>query len=469
MKWLNFKRSILLLSCLVSGTTFSQTKTLKNNITVGSNILGFYEYLPASYATNPTKKYPLIIYMHGFGFAYHLGSGTQSINVLVNDGWGLLPWKTWNDNNFPTSFTVNGEQVEFILLVPWFNYEPYYNGHSEVQDINDMLTYATGHYRINTNKVYLTGNSSGGGYALDYIGSGKANADKIAAIMVASAAPLAASAAQGQVISDSHVEAWMMANENDASVPSDPGIFKRLNTDWYNSIINSTPPPTIVPILTILPGTNSHNSPALEMYDYTMTFSYLQNKNAYQWILQFEQSGALPVTGLKFAGFASGRTIVLKWSTFSESENAGFTIERSTDATHFSSIGKVNASGSSSGASYTFTDNTPNTGKNYYRVLQTDINGGKYYSEVVVVNLAETLQTYVYPNPIASGNLTVKLGKVIHEGNLIIYDNLGRAVYKMKVNETSVIQIDVSQLSNGSYSGSLKTEEETIPISFIKN
>jgi len=37
-------------------------------------------YLPASYATNPTKKYALIVFLHGTGEA---GTGVAGLNTLI--------------------------------------------------------------------------------------------------------------------------------------------------------------------------------------------------------------------------------------------------------------------------------------------------------------------------------------------------------------------------------------------------
>jgi len=85
----------------------------------------------------------------------------------------------------------------------------------------------------------------------------------------------------------------------------------------------------------------------------------------------------LPVTLVSFTAQLQGsESVQLKWSTAVETNNDHFTIERSTDGASFSSIGTVPGKVSSSlQTDYTFTDNSPEAGSNYYRLSQTDIDG----------------------------------------------------------------------------------------------
>jgi predicted peptidase len=103
---------LILLSTFFASVSFSQVQTLKAvqaNIT--NNIAGYYESLPVDYYSNPTKKYPLLIFFHGSG---ELGNGTTDISKLASTG---LP-KLIKDGGFPTSFNVGGENFSFIVISP---------------------------------------------------------------------------------------------------------------------------------------------------------------------------------------------------------------------------------------------------------------------------------------------------------------------------------------------------------------
>lgn len=92
----------------------------------------------------------------------------------------------------------------------------------------------------------------------------------------------------------------------------------------------------------------------------------------------------LPVEYLYFEASPQDDFIQLDWETYSEEENFGFEVQKSTDGTLYHSIGWVSSlSREGEGASYRFDDHdvipaTPYT----YRLYQEDINGNGFYSEV---------------------------------------------------------------------------------------
>jgi lysophospholipase L1-like esterase len=61
--------------------------------------------------------------------------------------------------------------------------------------------------------------------------------------------------------------------------------------------------------------------------------------------------------------------LVLNWAVSNEPKNALYTIEKSKDSIHFLSIGTVSGTNSASTNSYSFTDEKPFAGYNYYRVI----------------------------------------------------------------------------------------------------
>jgi len=114
-------------------------------------------------------------------------------------------------------------------------------------------------------------------------------------------------------------------------------------------------------------------------------------------------TGALPVELTNFTAAKNGNAVNLKWSTASEQNNAYFNVERSADGVSFSTIGKVNGAGNSSSTlNYSFTDNSPLAGKNFYRLRQVDFDGEFDLSAIVSVNMSVNSSISLYPNPVTN-------------------------------------------------------------------
>lgn len=134
----------------------------------------------------------------------------------------------------------------------------------------------------------------------------------------------------------------------------------------------------------------------------------------------------LPVTWLDFqAALVHGdRAVQCSWRTAAEVNNDHFTVERSGDGLAWRSIGVVPGAGNSTTPlSYGFLDNEPLDGVSYYRIRQTDHNGGMDHSEVRAVRRDHGALS-VYPNP---GTGTFML-QGHSGGTLTVYDISGRTL-----------------------------------------
>ena len=128
-----------------------------------------------------------------------------------------------------------------------------------------------------------------------------------------------------------------------------------------------------------------------------------------------------------------GKTVNVKWGTFTEKDNSHFIVERSINGvSNFENIGSVNASFYSDvPLDYSFTDNIlPLAGGNiYYRIKQYDYDGTFTYSSVVMVKLnssATTNRWNIYPNPVIDKiNIELTDINIYNGGNveLNIYSN----------------------------------------------
>jgi beta-glucanase (GH16 family) len=102
--------------------------------------------------------------------------------------------------------------------------------------------------------------------------------------------------------------------------------------------------------------------------------------------IYFWKPPVIPVEMVFFKAKAVNNTTVLDWQTASERNNRAFDIERSNNGTAFTFIGTIKGNGTTSSINnYTFTDETPVNGVNYYRLKQVDNDGKATQSKVVSV------------------------------------------------------------------------------------
>ena len=113
----------------------------------------------------------------------------------------------------------------------------------------------------------------------------------------------------------------------------------------------------------------------------------------------------LPVEWLAVsAEVIKNREVKVNWSTATESQNERFVVERSTDGNRFIPIGSLDAVGNSNERQdYTYTDEAPLEGFNYYRIQQQDVDGRYTYSSMVSALVTRTAGdeklVVLYPNP----------------------------------------------------------------------
>lgn len=102
--------------------------------------------------------------------------------------------------------------------------------------------------------------------------------------------------------------------------------------------------------------------------------------------------------------------VTLDWKTQEEVNFSHFTIERSADGETWAEIGTVEAKGNSEvETAYTYVDEQPLSGTNFYRLTEVNLDNSYIYSPVVVVRTTTLAQISVFPNP-ATNYINVSLG-----------------------------------------------------------
>lgn len=230
--------------------------------TISSNIGGFYKALPARYDSG-SKKYPLLVFLHGAG---EVGNGTTELSkVLVNGVPKLLAQKT-----FPAQFTVNGANYSFIVLTPQFKQWP------QATDVNALIDYAIKNLRVDTNRIYVSGLSMGGGGTWDYA---IAYPKRVAAIVPISGASWPSKEQCGNM-AKANLPVWAFHNSDDSTVAATA-------TTTIVSNINSFSPQHLAQ-KTIWP-TGGHDAWSKATNPSTKE---CDGKNMYEWMLQYSRNAS---------------------------------------------------------------------------------------------------------------------------------------------------------------------------------
>lgn len=178
----------------------------------------------------------------------------------------------------------------------------------------------------------------------------------------------------------------------------------------------------------------------------------------------------LPISLLSFKAACENQVVNINWSTASEQNNDYFTVQRSKNATDFETVAIVQGAGNSNSTlNYNTKDNYPYGGTSYYRLMQTDFNGDfEVFSPVAVVCITGTNDAIsLYPNP---ANTLVNVDLNISgsdEGQILVYDALGRKVLEQDVKPTQGANnyvLDIAKLNQGQYSIKFNLNNRTLPV-----
>ena len=159
----------------------------------------------------------------------------------------------------------------------------------------------------------------------------------------------------------------------------------------------------------------------------------------------------LPIELLVFQATAMNDAVELLWTTVRETASDHFVIERSTANASFEAIGTLPGAGTTSEPrDYTFTDRSPHSGLNYYRLLQVDTNGLPEHSPVRSVLFDHDWGVLrPIPNP-GTGLVTVLVPTMEEGAMLVMRDAVGREVLRISVN-TDRAMLDAATLPHGLY------------------
>ena len=127
----------------------------------------------------------------------------------------------------------------------------------------------------------------------------------------------------------------------------------------------------------------------------------------------------------------------LSWRTASETQNAHFLVQHSTDGRSFQDLAKIPGTGNSQVEnSYEYLHKSPSNGTNYYRLKQVDFDGRFEFSQVVSVEMTGgSPRLTIFPNP-SDGNFSLFLqdADALPKTALLV-DLWGRIVWEFSIDD----------------------------------
>jgi len=303
-------KTLMLAACLLClcVSVFSQqvAKSIPNSTSPDGRI-GFLEFRPSDYGS---QKHPLIIFLHGIG---ERGNGTSQIATVAYNGIPLLC-----SQGATMRFTVAGQTSSFVVLSPQlsasYGYWPSFY-------LTEMIKYAKANLQIDTNRIYITGLSLGGGGiwgAITYAPISPFDAG------IAAAAPVCGTqtmddAAFCSTIGASHLPVWAFHSMDDGTV----GVGATQHAEMLATSCGVTPAAKFTYY-----QSGGHAGAWINAYDtghITRTVngggSFTANPNMYEWFLSHTratgntvpiaaagvaQSITLPVSTVTLTGTGSG-------------------------------------------------------------------------------------------------------------------------------------------------------------------
>lgn len=174
----------------------------------------------------------------------------------------------------------------------------------------------------------------------------------------------------------------------------------------------------------------------------------------------------IPVELSSFSASVIDRSVLLKWTTASETNNMGFEVEKAVD-NDWLAVGFVEGKGTTTEIqNYSFTDINPGSGSVSYRLKQIDFDGTFNYSNIIYVELdgvSDFALNQNFPNPFNpstvigyqlpfSGNVEIKIYDVLGNEVSVLVDEFKEAGYHS-------VSFDADKFASGTYIYRIKSGE----------
>ena len=193
----------------------------------------------------------------------------------------------------------------------------------------------------------------------------------------------------------------------------------------------------------------------------TMVFgitSDAASSNPNRFRIVFKTNSVLPLNNTIVKAFQKDAAIQVDWNVTHESNIDHYEVEKSTNGQEFIHVTNVTAIANNNNAvSYSWPDNHPLPGNNFYRIKTVDKTGSVKISQVVVVRITDEKKSIVvYPNPIVNKVVMLQLNNQPKGEYLLqLFNSLGQQLLNKTIvhiggSATQTIQLG-SIVSKGVY------------------
>lgn len=198
------------------------------------------------------------------------------------------------------------------------------------------------------------------------------------------------------------------------------------------------------------------------------TYILVDNLPAYAiFIAKYTASIILPIELLDFYGESIGEENLLFWSTATELNNQGFKIERSSHGLVWEEIGYVNGIGNSQNQiNYSWIDESPINGLNYYRLVQIDFGGIETKSNIIQIEKNHSKMKAV-PNPFER-HFSIVFPAPRKKVEIQVYNHMGMMFINEEHFNTDRITINGRGWSSGAYLVIVRTENSVKKTQIVK-
>lgn len=210
--------ALLLIPLITSGQIIGKQQAAKIQVAAYGASQNALVSLPGNYQSS-TERYPLIIFLHGVG---EKGSTINDLSKLIGQG---LPKIISQRGHISAINPVDGKLYDFIVVSP-----QHHAWTTTPESLQFMLGSLQKMYRIDTNRIYLTGLSAGGQGVIQAITFSADLAGKFAAVV-----PMSPAHPGEQLMKNFRLNkniAWFFAGDGSGDATY------RNNANRYNDSIN---------------------------------------------------------------------------------------------------------------------------------------------------------------------------------------------------------------------------------------